>query len=182
MTDEAIYIINVRLLRSRWSLAVTGKPIVRAIMRFLYYDTVSNIDKGTSITGTKTFALSEEFFRHHFKKSAFVPGVIYMEAMAQLLGWLIIYSHDFKLSAIMSLVEDVTVSPKLRPGFTAEIHGEILSTSRRDSLGKAWITVGNEVVASMNRIIYSHVHKVNSRDLLNLFYYYSGIRADTMTR
>ena len=148
-------------------------------MRFLYYDTVKTINKGASITGTKSFALSEEFFRYHFKKSALVPGVIYIEAMAQLLGWLIIYSHDFTLSAVMSLVEDVTVSPKLRPGFTAEIHGEILSTSRRDSLGKAWITVNNEVVASMNRIIYSHVHNVNSRELMDLFYYYSGIRVDT---
>jgi 3-hydroxyacyl-[acyl-carrier-protein] dehydratase len=151
-------------------------------MRFLYYDTVSSIDKGSSITGTKTFALSEEFFRHHFKKSALVPGVIYIEAMAQLLGWLIIYSHDFKLSAVMSLVEDVTVSPKLRPGFTAEIHGELISTSRRDSLGKAWITVNDEVVASMDRIIYSHVQKVNSRSLSDLFYYYSGIKVDTTSR
>lgn len=150
-------------------------------MRFLYYDTVSNIDKGASITGTKTFALSEEFFRHHFKKSAIIPGVIYIESMAQLLGWLVIYSHDFRLSAIMSLVEDVTVSPKLRPGFTAEIHGEILSTSRQDSLGRAWMTVDNEVVASMNRIIYSHVQNVNSQDLADLFYYYSGIRVDTVS-
>lgn len=148
-------------------------------MRFLFYDTVTNIDKGISITGTKTFALSEEFFRHHFKKSAIVPGVIYIEAMAQLLGWLVIYTHDFRLSAVMSLVEDVTVSPKMRPGFTAEIHGEIISTSRRDSLGRAWITVDNCVIASMNRIIYSHVHNVNPRDLTNLFYYYSGIRVDT---
>ena len=147
-------------------------------MRFLYYDAIENIEKDKAITGIKTFALSEEFFRHHFKKTALVPGVIYIEAMAQLLGWLIIYSHDFKLSAIMSLVEDVTVSPKLRPGFKAEIHGEIISTSRRDSLGKAWITIDGEIVASMNRIIYSHVHNINSDDLTKLFYYYSGIRVD----
>jgi 3-hydroxyacyl-[acyl-carrier-protein] dehydratase len=148
-------------------------------MRFLYYDKINSIEKGHSITGAKTFALSEEFFRHHFTKTALVPGVIYIEAMAQLLGWLIIYSHDFRLSAVMSLVEDVTVSPKLRPGFTAEIHGEIISTSRRDSLGRAWITIDNDVVASMNRIIYSHVHKINSEDLTRLFYYYSGIRVGT---
>lgn len=147
-------------------------------MRFLYYDKINNIEKGKSITGIKTFTLSEEFFRKHFKKQALVPGIVYMEAMAQLLGWLIIYSHDFKLSAIMSLVEDVSVAPKLRPGFRAEIHGEIISTSRRDSLGKAWITVDGETVASMNRIIYSHVHKVNSEDLSALFYYYSGIKVN----
>lgn len=145
-------------------------------MRFLYYDKIITIEKGRSITGVKTFALSEEFFRWHFRKTPVIPGVICIEAMAQLLGWLVIYSHDFMLSAIMSLVEDVNLSPRLRPGITAEIHGEIVSTSRRDSLGKAWITVDGETIASMNRIIYSHVQKVNSSDLKNLFYYYSGIR------
>ncbi|MBC8412580.1 MAG: hypothetical protein ISR96_05625 [Nitrospira sp.] len=145
-------------------------------MRFLYYDRVDSLDKNVKIAGAKTFTLSEEFLRSHFRKQALVPGVIYIEAMAQLLGWLIIYSHDFNLSAVMSLVEDVKVPPALRPGFTAEIHGEIISTSRRDSLGRAWITIDGEVVASMNRIIYSHVHKVNPQDLRDLFYYYSGIR------
>jgi 3-hydroxyacyl-[acyl-carrier-protein] dehydratase len=146
-------------------------------MRFLYYDRIESIEKGKSIVGIKTFTLSEEFFRKHFTKQALVPGVIYIEAMAQLLGWLIIYSHDFKLSAIMSLVEDVTIASKLRPGFSAEIHGEIISTSRRDSLGRAWITVNGETIASINRIIYSHVHRVNSDELLKLFFYYSGIKA-----
>ncbi|RJQ16412.1 MAG: hypothetical protein C4560_09580 [Nitrospiraceae bacterium] len=144
-------------------------------MRFLYYDKIENIEKGKSITGVKTFTLSEEFLRGHFKKKALVPGVIYIEAMAQLLGWLVIYSHDFNLSAVMSLVEDVTVSPLLRPGFKAEIHGEIISTSRRDSLGRAWITADGETIAAMDRIIYSHVHKVDPEALRALFSYYSGI-------
>ena len=145
-------------------------------MRFLYYDKIESMEKGRYVAGVKTFALSEEFFRKHFAKQALVPGVIYIEAMAQLLGWLIIYSHDFKISAVMSLVEDVTLAPRLRPGFSAEIHGEIISTSRGDSLGRAWMSVDGETIASMNRIIYSHVHKVNSEDLSNLFYYYCGIK------
>ncbi|MBI5741454.1 MAG: hypothetical protein HZA16_12165 [Nitrospirae bacterium] len=145
-------------------------------MRFLYYDKITDIDKGKTITGVKTFTLSEEFLKKHFRKKALVPGIIYIEAMAQLLGWLVIYSHDFKLSAVMSLVEGANVAPDLRPGFKAEIHGEIISTSRRDSLGKAWITVEGETIASMDRIIYSHVQKVDSGALKDLFYYYSGIK------
>ncbi len=145
-------------------------------MRFLYYDKINTIDKGKSITGIKTFTLSEEFFRRHFTKEALVPGVIYIEAMAQILGWLVIYSHNFKLSAIMSLVEDVKISSQLRPGFTAELQGEIISTSRRDSLGRAWITVDGEIIAAMDRIIYSHVHKANSENLVRLFEYYSGLK------
>ena len=144
-------------------------------MRFLFYDRVTSIEKGKSIAGVKTFALSEEFHRGHFSKVALVPGVILIEAMAQLLGWLIIYSHDFKLSSIMSLVEDVKVSSNLRPGFKAEIQGEIISSSKRDSLGSACIYVDGEPIASMDRIIYSHFHKVNPDELKEKFRYYSGL-------
>jgi 3-hydroxyacyl-[acyl-carrier-protein] dehydratase len=145
-------------------------------MRFLYYDAVTHLEKGRSIIGVKTFSLSEEFLRRHYKKVALVPGVILIEAMAQLLGWLIIYSHDFRLSPIMALVEDVTLPPRLRPGFKAEIRGQILSTSKRDSLGKAQIYVEDLLVASLERIIYSHVEQVIPGDLAQLFRYYSGLR------
>ena len=145
-------------------------------MRFLYYDAVTHLEKGKSIIGVKTFSLSEEFLRRHYKKVALVPGVILIEAMAQLLGWLIIYSHDFRLSPIMALVEDVTLPPRLRPGFKAEVRGQILSTSKRDSLGKAQIYVEDLLVASLERIIYSHVEQVIPGDLAQLFRYYSGLR------
>ncbi len=148
-------------------------------MRFLFYDNVTKIEKSKSIVGIKTFALSEEFLRGHFDKVALVPGVIFIEAMAQLLGWLIISSHDFKLSAIMSLIEGVTVPPNLRPGFKAEIHGEIISTSKRDSLGKASIFIDGKLTASIDRIIYSHFHKVDRDELLNRFRYYSGVEGTT---
>jgi len=145
-------------------------------MRFLYYDSVTQLDKGKSITGVKTFTLSEEFLRGHYRKVALVPPVIMIEAMAQLLGWLIIYSHDFKLSPIMSLIEDVTLTPRLRPGFKAEIRGQIVSTSKRDSLGKAQMTVDGQCVASVGRIIYSHFQQVSPQDLTQLFRYYSGLK------
>ena len=143
-------------------------------MRFLFYDKVLNIEKGQSITGIKTFSLSEEFLRKRFSKIALVPEVIFIEAMAQLLGWLIIYSHDFKLLSIMSLVENVDIKSNLRPGFMAEIHGEIISTSKRDTLGRAKIYVEGEIVASMERIIFSHFHKTDPEELSRRFCYYSG--------
>jgi len=145
-------------------------------MRFLYYDSVIHLEKDKSITGVKTFTLSEEFLRGHYKKVALVPPVIMIEAMAQLLGWLIIYSHDFHLMPIMSLIEDVTLTPHLRPGFKAEIHGQIVSSSKRDSLGKAQIYVDGKVIASVGRIIYSHIHQVISEDLTQLFRYYGGLK------
>jgi 3-hydroxyacyl-[acyl-carrier-protein] dehydratase len=146
-------------------------------MRFLYYDSVSHLEKDKSIIGVKTFTLSEEFLKGHYKKVALVPPVIMIEAMAQLLGWLIIYSHEFRLMPIMSLIEDVTLTPHLRPGFKAEIQGEIVSSSKRDSLGKAQMSVEGKVIASVGRIIYSHIHKVKPEELTQLFRYYGGLKS-----
>jgi 3-hydroxyacyl-[acyl-carrier-protein] dehydratase len=143
-------------------------------MRFLLYDRIIAMDKGNSIVGTKCFNLSDEYFRGHFKKQAYVSGVFYIEAMAQLLGWLIIYSHDFMLSPFMSLVEKVSFEPSLRPDFKAEIHAQLISTSTTDSLGKAQIVADGQQIASLERIIYSHSIKVNPPQLKQLFSYYSG--------
>jgi 3-hydroxyacyl-[acyl-carrier-protein] dehydratase len=145
-------------------------------MRFLFYDRVESIEKGRSAKGIKSFALSEEFLRGHFSRVALVPGVILIETMAQMLGWLIMYSHDFQLAAIMSLIEDVSVSSGLRPGFQAEIHAEIVSTSRRDSLGRASIYANGKLIASMDRAIYSHFHGIDPDELKERFRYYSGLR------
>jgi 3-hydroxyacyl-[acyl-carrier-protein] dehydratase len=145
-------------------------------MRFLFYDSVTRIEKGRDITGVKTFSLSEEFLRGHFEREALVPGVIFIEAMAQLLGWLVIYSHDFTVSPILTLVEGAQIPSRLRPGFRAEIYGEIISTSRRDTLGAAAMFIDGEKIASASRIIYSHFDKIDPDELYRRFCYYSGIK------
>jgi 3-hydroxyacyl-[acyl-carrier-protein] dehydratase len=144
-------------------------------VRFLLYDRVTRLEKGKSILGVRSFALSEEYHRGHFGRVALVPGVMLIEAMAQLLGWLIIYSHDFTVLPIMSLIEGVSLQPRLRPGFQAQISAEIASTSPEDSLGKAWMAVEGEVIASMDRIIYSHFPAGDPADLVDRFRYYGGL-------
>jgi 3-hydroxyacyl-[acyl-carrier-protein] dehydratase len=143
-------------------------------MRLLLYDCITGLSSGESITGIKTFCLSEECFRRHFNKEALIPGVMFIEAMAQLLGWLIIYSHDFRLSAVMSLIEDVKVAPDLRPGFTAEIHARLVSTSKSDSLGSARMMADGREIASIGRIIYVHSPGADRDALKKMFHYYGG--------
>jgi 3-hydroxyacyl-[acyl-carrier-protein] dehydratase len=143
-------------------------------MRFLFYDRILELEKRSSIVGIKGFALSEEFHRGHFGKVALIPGVVFIEAMAQLLGWLICYSYDFQIFCIMSLIEGVRVPAELRPGVEARIYGEMISTSETDTLGRAWIEIGGESAASMERIIYSHFPESNPGELAERFVYYSG--------
>ncbi len=143
-------------------------------MRFLFYDAITTIEKARSIEGVKTFSLSEEFLRNHYSRSACVPGVIFVEAMAQLLGWLITYSSDFKMSAALILLEGVAVPSHMRPGFRAEIRGEIVSSSRRDTMGKGEIWVDGERIAWIDRILYGHFESIAPGELKRMYEYYSG--------
>lgn len=143
-------------------------------MRFLFYDRITALEKGKAIEGVKTFSLSEEFLRRHFSRKPVIPAVLYIEAMAQLLGWLITYSHDFKYSAIMSLIENASFAPDLRPGFQAHLHGEIISSTSQDTLGRAWIELNGAPIASLERIIFTHFQAADPRSLQEHFVYYSG--------
>jgi len=143
-------------------------------MRFILYDRITSLVPGESITGVKKFSLTEEFLRKHYGKKPLVPGVMYIEAMAQLLGWLIIYTHDFRFHGVMSLIEDVTLAPALRSGFSAEISARLISTSDTDSLGTARMTVDGREIASMGRIIYVHKQIVSTELMRGLFRYYGG--------
>ena len=126
-------------------------------MRFLFCDRISTIVKGEYIEGVKAFSLSEEFLNGHFQKRPLVPGAILMETMAQFLGWLIIYTHDFTFFPIISIMEDVDLVPDLVPGLEAMVKARMLSTGKTDSLGKAEILVHGQVVARAGRMIYTHV-------------------------
>lgn len=125
-------------------------------MRFLFVDRIIHVEKGKAIEGITTFSLRGEFLNDHFPKSPLIPGVLFAEAMAQVLGWLVIYSHEFRLFPVLTILEDVEVPAGLDPGFEARLQAEILSTSQTDSLGRAEVFVGNQCMARAHRLIFSH--------------------------
>jgi len=125
-------------------------------VRFLFCDRIIQIHKRESIEGTKGFSLSEEFLNGHFEVLPLVPGTIFIETIAQFLGWLIIYSHDFNYLPIISLMDDIEVMPNMVPGFEATVYAQMMSTTRSDSLGRAEIRVDGEIIARADRMIYRH--------------------------
>ncbi len=112
--------------------------------------------RGERIVGVKTFPLTEAYLNAHFSRVPRVPGSILIEAMAQITGWLVIYTYDFKTSCVISLIDDVEVASDLRPGITLEIHGEIIDTNERASLCRARIEKDGVSVARAERFVYPH--------------------------
>jgi 3-hydroxyacyl-[acyl-carrier-protein] dehydratase len=144
-------------------------------MRFLFIDRVTGLERGHRITGIKSFASSEPFLEAHFTRAALVPGVLLIEAMAQLLGWLASYSHDFRCIAVLALISDVTVPTTLKPGTQAEIEGRLLTTTDSDSLGTATAVVGGQIVAQVGRLILHHVPLPAGETAREFFLQYAGV-------
>ena len=143
-------------------------------MRFLYFDRVTHLERGKIIRGTKTFPLSEEYLNRHFTREPVVPGVILIEAMSQLTGWLVAYSLDFKMNCVISLIDDIEAPTVLRPGETVEIVGEIVDMNKKASLCRAWIEKGGESLARGGRLLYPHFPNPRPDVLAERFRLYAG--------
>ncbi|WP_097460183.1 3-hydroxyacyl-ACP dehydratase FabZ [Mangrovitalea sediminis] len=63
---------------------------------FLLVDRVTEVEKGKSIAGYKNISINEAFFNGHFPGKPVMPGVLILEAMAQLSGILGFVTNDSK--------------------------------------------------------------------------------------
>ncbi|MDJ0973226.1 MAG: hypothetical protein QNJ98_02040 [Planctomycetota bacterium] len=143
-------------------------------MRFLLFDRVLDVVPGKRIHGVKTVTLTEPYLDGHFPKAPLVPGPLLVEAMIQLLAWTAITKHDFKLSCVLSVLEDVEVPPQLRPGHRLDLHGQLMGTNKKGSVGRAWAEIEGEEVARVGRVIYGHVPHPDPDVLRERFRYYGG--------
>ncbi len=65
---------------------------------FLLVDRVVSLEKGHSIRGIKNVTMNEPYFTGHFPNKPIMPGVMILEAMAQLAGILAFATHGKKPS------------------------------------------------------------------------------------
>ena len=102
---------------------------------FLMVDKVIKIE-GNKITGVKNVSIGEFYFEGHFPGHPIMPGVLQLEAMAQVAGILMMRQaeNSRKLAYFMS-AENVKWRKPVRPGDCLQIELEI--TKIRGKIGKA---------------------------------------------
>lgn len=64
-------------------------------MRYLLIDRILQWEKDRFIKGIKNVAMSEDFLEFHFPERPIMPGVMLLEGLTQLAGWLTALSTDF---------------------------------------------------------------------------------------
>ena len=85
-------------------------------MRFYLFDRVTHFEPGISATGIKNVSSQEEFFLDHYDRAPLMPSPLIVESIAQLGGWTITVSSQYKYLAVMVMVKDLEVSGDARPG------------------------------------------------------------------
>lgn len=117
---------------------------------FLMVDKVTRID-GNKIVALKQVTMGEPFFAGHFPGHPIMPGVLQLEAMAQVAGILMMRQAENagKLAYFMS-AEDVKWRKPVRPGDSLVISVEM--TKSRGKIGKAKgvCSVDGETVSEAN--------------------------------
>lgn len=102
---------------------------------FLLVDRVIEIEPGVSIRGIKNVTINEPFFAGHFPNYPVMPGVLIIEAMAQLSGVLAFKSHNRKpadgLLYFLAGTDKTRFRRPVIPGDQLDMRARILADKRR---------------------------------------------------
>ncbi|WIV12125.1 3-hydroxyacyl-ACP dehydratase FabZ [Proteiniborus sp. MB09-C3] len=103
---------------------------------FLLVDKIIELEEGKKAIGIKNVTINEPFFQGHFPNNPLMPGVLIVEAMAQVgaVAVMTLEENKDKL-AVFAGIDDVRFKKQVRPGDTLKMEVELISMRR--GIGKA---------------------------------------------
>lgn len=130
---------------------------------FLLVDRILKIEGTKKIVGLKNVTINEEFFQGHFPGHAVMPGVLVIEAMAQVGGVLLLsLSGNAGKLAYLGGVDSMRFRKPVLPGDTLVTEVELLKSRGTIGRVRATASVDNEVVAE-GEFIFALVERKTSK-------------------
>ena len=123
---------------------------------FLLIDRIDELDPGMRAVGIKAVTFHEEFFAGHFPGEPVMPGVLILEALAQVGAVAILSVEGNKgKTAFFGGVDNVRFRRKVVPGDVLTLTCEIIRTRGNVGVGTALASVNGEraVTAEMTFVI-----------------------------
>lgn len=114
---------------------------------FLLVDRIENIEEGKKAVGIKNVTANEPFFQGHFPGNPIMPGVLIVEAMAQVGGVAILsMSENRGKLAVFAGIDKVRFRKQVVPGDVLRMEVEIINVKRNIGKGRACATVDGQTV------------------------------------
>ncbi len=95
--------IHEQRIKTQGAFAMEEVLDINAIMKilphrqpFLFVDRITHLEKGHRAVGFKNVTINDDFFRGHFPGRPIMPGVLILEAMAQVGGIMMLASEENK--------------------------------------------------------------------------------------
>jgi UDP-3-O-[3-hydroxymyristoyl] N-acetylglucosamine deacetylase/3-hydroxyacyl-[acyl-carrier-protein] dehydratase len=126
---------------------------------FLMVDRIIRIDGEQKIVGLKNVTINEPYFQGHFPGHPIMPGVLQLEAMAQVAGILMLRQgqNEGKVAYFMS-ANNVKWRKPVRPGDQLIIEVEMGRARGKVAKASGVCKVGNEIVSEAE-VMFSIVDK-----------------------
>jgi len=120
---------------------------------FLLVDRVIEIEKGKKAVGLKNVTINDGFFQGHFPTRPVMPGVLMVEAMAQVSGVVILTNeeHHGKVAFFMA-VNNVKFRKVVVPGDQLIMEVEVVRDKSRTAQVRGQAKVNGEVVAEAEMV------------------------------
>jgi len=113
---------------------------------FLLVDRVDELEPGKRAVGLKNVSTNEEFFQGHFPDYPVMPGVLIVEAIAQVgaVALLSLDEHQGKI-AFFAGINNVRFKRQVKPGDALRLEVELKQIRRGIGSGEGVATVDGEV-------------------------------------
>lgn len=94
---------------------------------FLLVDRITECVPGKSCKGYKNLTFNEEFFQGHFPNNPIMPGVLQLEAMAQLSAGILMTLPEYKGKLVLFAgIDGVRFKNVVRPGDRLDMEAELI--------------------------------------------------------
>ena len=124
------------------------KKIIPHRYPFLLVDCIEELEPGVKAVGYKNVTVNEPFFQGHFPQQPVMPGVLIIEALAQVgaVAVLSLEENKGKL-AFFGGIKNAKFRKQVVPGDVLKLETEIIKCKGPMGVGKAVATVNGKVAA-----------------------------------
>ena len=114
---------------------------------FMLIDTIEELEEGVRAVGKKCLSFNERFFNGHFPSNPVMPGVLIVEALAQVGAVAILSMPDWKgKTAYFAGIDKARFKQKVVPGDVLMLETKIIKVKGPVGVGEATATVDGKVV------------------------------------